>query len=134
MNRRSIILSATALALAPLSAMADMADMIPYTPGNAEVTINGGQTVLVDFAADWCSTCRSQERTIDRLRAENPAYDEAITFYRVDWDDYGRGEFSTSLNVPRRSTLVLFRDGVEVTRIVAGTRERDIRALLDAGL
>lgn len=131
LNRRTLILSATALALAPLSAMADM---IPYTPGNAEVTIAGGQTVLVDFAADWCSTCRSQERTITALRDANPAYDEAITFYRVDWDDYGGSEFSTSLNVPRRSTLVLFRDGVEVTRIVAGTRERDIRALLDAGL
>lgn len=131
MNRRTLILSAAAVALAPLAATAQM---IPYTPGNAEVTIAGGQTVLVDFAADWCSTCRSQERTMERLRSENPAYDEAITFYRVDWDDYGRSEFTTSLNVPRRSTLILFRDGVEVSRIVAGTRERDIRALLDAGL
>lgn len=131
MNRRTLILSATALALAPLSALANMID---YTPGNAEAAINAGQTVFVDFGADWCSTCRSQERTINALRQANPAYDAAITFYRVDWDDYGNGDLSRSLNVPRRSTLVMFRGGVEVGRIVAGTREADIRALLDTGL
>ncbi|GAB5447074.1 thioredoxin family protein [Gymnodinialimonas sp.] len=131
MNRRTLILSATAFALAPLSALANMID---YTPGSAEAAINAGETVFVDFAADWCSTCRSQERTINALRQANPAYDAAITFYRVDWDDYGRGDLATSLNIPRRSTLVMFRGGVEVGRLVAGTREGDIRALLDAGL
>ncbi|MBY4894390.1 thiol reductase thioredoxin [Jannaschia sp. EhC01] len=131
MNRRTLILSAAALALAPVTAMAEM---IAYSPGTAEAAINAGDTVFVDFAADWCSTCRSQERTINALRDANPAYDANITFYRVDWDQYGSGDLATSLNVPRRSTLVMFRDGVEVGRVVAGTREADIRALLDTGL
>lgn len=131
MNRRTLILSATALALAPIAALAET---IAYTPGSAEAAIASGDTVFVDFAADWCGTCRSQERTINALRGANPAYDAAITFYRVDWDDFGRGDFSTSLNVPRRSTLIMFRDGAEVARIVAGTRESDIRTLLDTGL
>lgn len=131
MNRRTLILAASALAALPLSAMAETID---YTPGPAEAAIANGDTVFVDFAADWCSTCRSQERTINALRDANPAYDDAITFYRVDWDVYGNGDLATSLNVPRRSTLVLFRDGAEVARIVAGTAEADIRALLDAGL
>jgi len=37
-------------------------------------------------------------------------------------------------DVYKRQTLVMFRDGSEVGRIVAGTREADIRALLDTGL
>lgn len=131
MNRRTLLLASTALAFVPLAAAAEMLD---YIPGPAEAAIAAGEGVLLIFSADWCSTCRSQERTIDALRAENPAYDAATTFYRVDWDDYGRGDLSDALNVPRRSTLVMFRDGVEVARIVAGTREHDIRALLDAGL
>lgn len=131
MNRRTLLLAAAALTLAPVGASAEM---IAYTPGSAEAAIASGQPVFVDFAADWCSTCRSQERTINALRGANPAYDAAITFYRVDWDEFGRGDLSTSLNVPRRSTLVMFRDGVEVGRVVAGTREADIRALMDAGL
>ncbi|WP_224816764.1 thioredoxin family protein [Hasllibacter sp. MH4015] len=131
MNRRSLLAAAAAITLAPFAAHSNMID---YTPGAAEQAINAGETVFLDFAADWCSTCRSQERTINALLGDNPAYGEAITFYRVDWDDYGRGDLATQLNIPRRSTLVLFRDGREVGRIVAGTREADIRALLEAGL
>lgn len=131
MNRRALLLAAAAFAVAPLMSFADSID---YTPGAAESQIAAGDTVFLDFAAVWCSTCRSQERTINALRDANPAYDEAITFYRVDWDTYGRGDLATNLNIPRRSTLVLFRDGQEVARIVAGTAEAQIRALLDAGL
>ncbi len=131
MNRRTLLAATAALALAPLAANANMID---YTPGAAEQAINAGETVMLDFAADWCSTCRSQERTINALIEANPAYGEAITIYRVDWDDYGNGALVNQLNIPRRSTLVMFRDGAEVGRIVAGTREADIRALMDAGL
>lgn len=131
MNRRTVILAAAAMAMSPVLAQAQTID---YTPGAAESQIAAGETVFIDFAADWCSTCRSQERTINALRSANPAYDAAMTFYRVDWDVYGRGELASNLNIPRRSTLVLFRDGQEVGRIVAGTREAEIRALLDAGL
>ncbi|MEX3017186.1 thioredoxin family protein [Gymnodinialimonas hymeniacidonis] len=131
MNRRMLLAAAAALTLAPFAAQANMID---YTPGAAEQAINAGETVMLDFAADWCSTCRSQERTINALLESNPAYGEAITIYRVDWDDYGNGALASQLNIPRRSTLVMFRDGAEVARIVAGTREADIRALMDAGL
>lgn len=131
MNRRMFLAAAAALTLAPI---ASHANMIDYTPGAAEQAINAGQSVLLDFAADWCSTCRSQERTINALLDADPAYAEAITIYRVDWDEYGRGDLAAQLNIPRRSTLVMFRDGAEVGRLVAGTREADIRALLDSGL
>jgi thiol:disulfide interchange protein len=126
MNRRTLLAVAAALTLAPFTANANMID---YTPGAAEQAINAGETVLLDFAADWCSTCRSQERTINALLDANPNYAEAITIYRVDWDVYGNGDLANQLNVPRRSTLVMFRGGAEVGRIVAGTREADIRAL-----
>lgn len=131
MNRRTLLAAVAALSLAPFAASANMID---YAPGTAEQAINAGDTVLLDFAADWCSTCRSQERTINALIDANPAYGEAITIYRVDWDEYGRGDLVNQLNIPRRSTLVMFRGGAEVGRLVAGTREADIRALLDAGL
>jgi len=132
MTRRTLLAAAMALTLTPFATA--QASMIAYVPGSAEAAINAGQTVFVAFNADWCSTCRSQERTIQALRDGNPAYDAAIAFYRVDWDEYGGGTLVQSLNVPRRSTLIMFRNGAEVGRIVAGTREADIRALLDAGL
>lgn len=131
MNRRTLLLSGAALSMLPLAAMAEMVD---YTPGAAEAQIAAGETILLDFSATWCSTCRSQGRTIDALRDADPAYDAAIAFYRVDWDEYGGSELAEAYSVPRRSTLILIRDGAEVARIVAGTREEDIRGLLDLGL
>jgi thiol-disulfide isomerase/thioredoxin len=132
MNRRTLLLTTAALVALPLTAMANT--MIPYTPGPAEAAIANGDTVLLGFSADWCPTCRSQERTITALRDGNPAYDAAISFYRVDWDVYGSGALSQSLFIPLHSTLVLFRGGAEVVRTTGSTREADIRALLDAGL
>ncbi|MEJ6393445.1 thioredoxin family protein [Gymnodinialimonas sp. 2305UL16-5] len=91
-------------------------------------------SIFWDFASDWCSTCQSQYRMIGALLDENLACREAITFYRVDWDGYGRSDLRSQLWIPHRSTLVVFRNGEEVARIVVGTREADNRTLLDAGL
>jgi thiol-disulfide isomerase/thioredoxin len=132
MNRREMILGAAAIPLIPLAAQADT--MLTYTPGLVADRLAAGETVLVDFSATWCSTCRAQGRVIEDLRSTNAAYDTAITFVRVDWDDYGRSDFAQSLSVPRRSTLILLRGDAELGRIVANTRSADIQALLDRAL
>lgn len=93
------------------------------------------ETVLVDFAADWCSTCKRQERIICELREADPLLDENITFIRVDWDLYGSDDVvAASRNVPRRSTLLLLKGDEELGRIVAGTGTDEIKALLALGL
>ena len=132
MKRRTLLIAAAALPLLPLARAASA--MVDYTPGLVEDRLAAGDTVFVDFSATWCSTCRAQGRIISELRSANPAYDAAMTFVRVDWDTYGTGELSRSLNIPRRSTLVLLRGNAELGRIVAGTRETEIRALMDRGL
>ena len=132
LDRRSFILATAATALvAPASAEAQTLD---YTPGVVDQLLAAGETVFLDFAADWCSTCSRQERVIDDLRASNPAYNSAITFVRVDWDQHGSGDLSQRLAVPRRSTLIVLRGDQELGRIVAGTSRSDIEALLNAGL
>ncbi|MEM6987159.1 MAG: thioredoxin family protein [Pseudomonadota bacterium] len=110
------------------------------TPSHAavdfdEATFNeklaAGEPVLLDFKADWCSTCRRQERVIGQLRADNPAY-QAVMVMFADWDQYRGSELVKRFNVPRRSTLIAFKDGVEVGRVVAGTGQAQIAALFDA--
>lgn len=71
---------------------------------------------------------------IGALKAENPAYAEAITFVNVDWDTYRTAELTRSLNIPRRSTLVVLKGDAELGRIVAGTGKSEIKALLDTAL
>ena len=129
MHRRDFLALSASLSLVPFAARASGA--IPYTPGAAEAAMDAGKIVLLDFWASWCSTCAAQERVLAALKAENPAYEENIMFFVVDWDEHGKGELSKALNIPRRSTLVALKGRQELGRIVAGTSEADIKALLD---
>lgn len=132
MKRRHFITAAAALTFAPLAAHA--ADYVTYKPGVIENALAEGKTVFVDYSATWCSTCKRQERVIDALRTADPKYDAAMVFVKVDWDDYGSHEVTKSRNIPRRSTLLVLRGQSELGRIVAGTAEDDIQALMDIGL
>jgi len=131
MNRREVLIMGAA---ATLLAGRAGAEMLEYTPGLVDQRLADGETLFVDFYASWCSTCRSQGRTIQALRDANPAYDEGMTFVKVDWDVHSGSALSQRLQIPRRSTLVVLRGEEELGRIVAGTREADIRALMDRGL
>lgn len=132
MNRRTFLASTATLALLPLGLQA--AESIPYTPGSAEAAMDEGKVVLLDFWASWCSTCAAQGRVLTQLRADNPAYDQKITFFVVDWDAYGKDTLAKELGIPRRSTLVLLKGRNELGRIVAGTSKAEIKALLDKAL
>ncbi|MGR3320894.1 MAG: thioredoxin family protein [Pseudooceanicola sp.] len=130
MRRRDFILLTAAVTLpAPL-----WATPVAYTPGLVEERLAAGETVFLDFKASWCTTCKAQERVLDKLKAENGAYEANITFVNVDWDTYGKSGFARDLRIPRRSTLVVLKGNDEIGRLVAETREAEIKALLDAAL
>jgi len=134
MNRRSFMGAAfAAIALMPATAAA-ATQFVDYEPGVIEKALAAGKTVFVDYSAWWCTTCLSQSRTLDRLLAANEAYGRKMLFVRVDWDKYGNEAVSRDRNIPRRSTLIVLRGKRELGRIVAGTSQDEIKALLDKGL
>jgi thioredoxin 1 len=137
MNRRDFLAATATITLAaPLFAAksAFAANSLAYTDGLEKTLLAEGKTVFLDFSATWCGTCKAQERVIDALRAEDPAYDAGIAFVRVDWDDFGDGSLSKSLNIPRRSVLVVLRGDAELGRVVAQTGREEIKTLMDLAL
>lgn len=133
MNRRLFIGSVAAFISAPKVLLAGEGTT-DYTPGLIAEKLAAGETVFVDYAADWCGTCKRQERIINELRANNPEFDQNISFVRVDWDKYGSSDIAKSHNIPRRSTLLMLKGDEELGRIVAGTSTDEIKALLELGI
>ena len=131
MNRRTLLALGAAVTLAPAALLANPLD---YKPGLVAERLEAGETVFLDFKADWCTTCRSQERSIRALKADNPAYEEEVTFIDVNWDEYGDSQLARDLNIPRRSTLVVLKGDEELGRIIAGTSRADIQRLMDIAL
>jgi thioredoxin 1 len=132
MNRRDFLIATAAVTLAMPIATAHAAT--DYSPEILKAELAAGKTVFLDFKASWCSTCAAQERVINALRKDNPAYDQTLSFINVDWDQWGDGDLVAQLNIPRRSTLVVLNGDQELGRIVAGTAKDEIKALMDLAL
>jgi len=136
-SRRSVLGLAFAagigLLTAPVAAEVFQFSVTPYTPEAVAEARASGEPFLLDFYAPWCTTCRAQERVIYNLQEANAQYRD-INIIRVDWDTNRDGPLATSLQIPRRSTLVVLQGEAELGRIVADTREANIAALLDLAI
>ena len=69
--------------------------------------------VLVDFSAPWCAPCRLQEPIIEKLAI---LYQDRASVYAINVDRFQ--EIAASLQIRNIPTLIIFRDGKEVERIV----------------
>ena len=109
------------------------ANTVTYSASKFNQFKASGKPFMLDFFASWCSTCRAQERAIRAIKGEDKAYAK-ITVMKVDWDKYKGSAIRKSLGIPRRSTLVMFRGGKEVGRVVAQTSKSSIKRLMKKGL
>jgi thioredoxin 1 len=87
--------------------------------------------VVLDFTASWCISCQSQGRRIDELRAENPAYDQAIAFLDLDWDTYKGSDIAQLYGVTSRGSLVILRGEKILAQTFTHSSKEDLKAMLD---
>jgi len=131
MNRRDLLLAATAAALLPAAARAGA---LAYEPGLVDRELAAGRTLFLVWTANWCTTCAAQGRAMAALKAANPAYEQSITFVDIDWDRWKDDEITARFNVPRRSTLIAIKGDQELGRLVAQTARAQIEELMNAAL
>jgi thioredoxin 1 len=85
--------------------------------------------VLVDFWAPWCMPCRMLAPVIDAVASE---YEGKVKVLKLNTDeDPGLADTFGIRGIP---TLILFKDGAELARMVGVRSKDDISALLDKAL
>lgn len=78
-----------------------------------------GKPVLVDFSAEWCPPCKMLAPVVERLSLE---FADQLDVVGVDIDQ--NQQLSQRFNISGVPTMIFFRDGKEVKKLV-GFRDYD---------
>ena len=81
---------------------------------------------LVDFWATWCGPCRMVAPIVEELAAETPD----VTFAKIDVDE--NPDVAIGLKIASIPTLMLFKDGKLVDRLIGARPKADIQQMIDA--
>lgn len=96
-----------------------------FTQENFDQEVLGSKGVaLVDFFAQWCGPCQMMSPTIDELAQE---FEGKAVIGKVDVDK--SPELAGQYGVMSIPTIVIFRDGKEVNKII-GAQSKEV--LLEA--
>ena len=79
---------------------------------------------LVKFTATWCAPCKVVTRTIERVQPEF----SSVKFQEIDVDDHPR--LAKDYKITSLPTVILFRNGDEITRIIGSVKVDALRKVL----
>jgi len=97
------------------------------TSANFADIVSGNQPVMVDFWASWCSPCRMLSPTVDEISGE---YEEKAVVAKCNVDDCP--DVAGQYGIRSIPTLLFFKGGQVVDRLVGAVPKSDITAKLDA--
>ncbi len=131
MNRiiRKSVFAAALLAAAQLTHDA-LAAGTSYTPGSLAAARDEGKTIVLEFHAPWCGTCRKQTAALSELAGEQAL--ASVVFLKADFDS--EKALRKELRVGKQSTLVVFKGAREIARATGTTAKDELRNLIEQGL
>jgi thioredoxin-like negative regulator of GroEL len=126
---RPFLRTALALVLSAAAALAQALEVKPYTAQALAEAQAAGKPVAVHFHADWCGTCKQQEKAIAQLKGESGL---DVTLLVADYDK--EKDLRKALRVRSQSTMVVFRGKEEKARLGGDTEPARFRAALKTAL
>lgn len=105
-----------------------MADMIQtFTDANFETSVkNEGKPVLVDFWAAWCGPCKMIAPVIDDVAKE---FEGRLLVGKLNVDE--NNMTASKFGVMSIPTLIIFKDGNEVQRVVGYKSKNELIGILN---
>ncbi len=116
-----------AFALAAAASFAQALDIAPWTAADFAQQQAAGKPVALHFHADWCPTCKAQEKVFNGWRGDAAVPGRLLV---VDYDN--ARELRRQFGVRTQSTLIVFKGDKEVARLAGETDPAKLRAALEA--
>lgn len=91
-----------------------------------EKVLKSSVPVAVDFWAPWCAPCRVVGPVLDKLASE---YDGRLMVAKVNTDE--EVSWATKLGIQGIPTVIMFKDGQEVERLVGSRPESAYKGAFD---
>lgn len=122
-------IASVAILLAGLvfTGMASALTIKPYSEKAVAVAQAKGAATALLFHADWCPTCRAQEKTLKALEKSSKR-DIMVFFVKYDKEKELRG----AKKVRAQSTLIVYRGKAETGRMAGETSAAAITAALES--
>ena len=89
--------------------------------------LEADKPALVDFWAPWCFPCRMLAPTIEELAKD---YEGRAIIAKINTDE--NGELAQSLGIQGIPTMILFKEGKEVDRVVGAVPKPALASKLGA--
>ena len=84
-----------------------------------------GKSAVISVHADWCSTCKAQDKVLTVLMRD-PEY-KNVAFYQLEYDT--QKDLLKTLKVRTQSTIIVFKNGKEVARATGDAKEAALSKL-----
>lgn len=104
-----------------------MSAVLTLNSGNFETEVlKAAKPVLVDFWAAWCGPCKMLGPIVDAVAEENT---DKIVVGKVNVDE--NRELAIQYGIRGVPTLIFFKDGQEVKRVVGVQSKAQLQKLID---
>ena len=101
-----------------------------YTQQEFDTLLAEGKTLVVHIHADWCGTCKAQDVQINA--AINSSEFKDVVFFEVDYDT--QRKYVKFFNGKLQSTIIIFKAGKEIDRVIAERDASELQAFLKKSL